>query len=112
MRGMPFTHTNEFKPDGTIKTSLRQRSSKSQSSKSLARTRASQSFRNKHHGGNKTMKNLMSHVRKAKVKGNAFKAKTPDDRISFGKGTYAYSKGGSSKKKSRSSRRSTRRNRK
>ena len=109
---MPFTHTNEFKPDGTIKTSLRQRSSKSQPSKGLAKSRASQTIRNKHHGGNNTMKNLMSHVRKGIVKGNAFKAKTPGERKSFGKGTYAYSKGGSSKKRSRRSKRTRRRGQK
>jgi len=112
MRGMPFTHTNEFKSNGTIRTNLRQRSSKSQASAGLAKTRKSQTIRNNLHGGNKTMKNLMSHVRKATVKGNAFKAKTPEARISFSKDTYAYSKGGSNKKRSRRSRRTRRRSRK
>ena len=110
--GAGFIHTNQFDPEtGTIKTSLPPRSLKSaQASKSLTKQRKTQTIMNKHlSGGNKTMKGVMNLVRKAKKHGSSFSAKDPSDRVSFGKATYAYSKGGASKKRRGSRRRGTRR---
>jgi phage-related tail protein len=106
--GAGFAHINHFDPEsGTIQTSLPQRRLKgTQSSKALTKQRKTQTIMNKHvSGGNKTMKGVMNLVRKAKKHGSSFSAKSPSERVSFGKATYAYSKGGASGKKGRVSRR-------